>query len=140
MTEIALIAATLAALAVLIVSLRVYSLAKRVHEAADRLNRVLGSEIADAARQWAEAARGVRQATGKLERGLSSFDGVMSQLQHLLERLETHSVAGALMASGVNKLGSWVAGVRRGLAQTRQHRTSAREGEDRTEGQGEPSD
>jgi hypothetical protein len=140
MSSVALIAITLAALAVAALAVRTYVLVRRAHEVVDRVAEVVDTDIAGTAQAWRETARGVQQAAGKLERGLSSLASTADRLDRLAAKLDQEPLARLLVAPTLSKLSAWVAGVRRGLAKTHRQKPPGGRGVDFREDEGEPSD
>lgn len=115
-------AVTVAALVVAALGVRLYLLAGRVRAVAEEVRKALNPELTAAVREWREAALGVKQAVGKVDRGASSLAEVLARLERVSGRLEQDSLVRVLMSPAVAKATAWLAGVRRGLAKVQQQR------------------
>jgi hypothetical protein len=112
MENLALFAAALAAFVLAAVGIRVYFLVKRVH-------RLLDSEVGDMVRAWSDVARGVQEAVGKVDDGLSSLATSLQRVDRLTEKLEPEAMARTVLKPTVAKILSWIRGLRKGLASAR---------------------
>jgi len=135
MVELALVAATLAALAVIVLAVRILFLVRRVQKVWERVDHTIRSDLSPGICAWRDAARGVQQAAAKLEGGLAGIERIIHRLDGLSERLDS----GLLMGLALTKLSSWLAGVRRGL-RVHQQRVPARHAPEPGESEGEPGD
>jgi hypothetical protein len=118
MAELALLAATLAALAVTAVAIRAYLAMGRLHRLVEQVGKV-EAELAQTIEAWGQTARGVQQAVGNLDDGLKSLAKTLERVDRLTERLEPESVARTVVAPMVAKMAAWVSGLRKGLASAR---------------------
>ncbi len=138
MSEFALIAGALAALAVVVLVIRILFLVRRVQRVWERLDKTIESDLGPGIRAWGEAARGVQQAVGKLDRNLATVGRTLDRADRLTEKLEPEVLA-HLVTGPVAKLASWLTGVRRGL-KVHQHGEGAARRARASEDQAEPSD
>jgi len=117
MQTLALLAATLAAAALIVVSVKAYFLMIRAQAVVDRLGRLVESELTPTVRAWGETARGVQDATRKLDEGLGSLARTLGRVDRISERLEAEVVTLSVIQPAVAKVTSWLCGVRRGLGE-----------------------
>ena len=116
------LAAAIALLALAALAIRVYVLVTRVHRLTDQVSRLVESDVAAAIRALGDTARGARHAIGKLDDGFASLAKSLQRIDRLTEKLEPESMAQTVLRPAVAKIGSWLAGVRRGLASVRTRR------------------
>jgi hypothetical protein len=124
MVEIALVAAAIAAAALTVVCIKCYLFMVRTQAAVDRLR----SEAASAVQAWAEAARGVRRAAGKLEESLAPLSACLCRIDRVTEKLEPDLLAVSVIQPAISRVSSWLGGVRKGLAEMRGQRPRSRPG------------
>jgi len=125
MEKVALLAATLAAVALILVMVKVYVLVVRATAVVEKAGRLLDAEIAEAARGWGAAARGVQKAVGKLDQGLESLSVTIARVDRVAERLEPEALTLSVLQPALAKVGSWLGGVRKGLSGVASHRGRA---------------
>ncbi len=139
MAEVTLIAAAVAAMAVVVLVIRLLFLVRRVQRVWDRLDRAIESDLSPAIRELGEVARGIRQATGKLDADLVSLGRTLDRADRFTEKLEpellTHLLTGPLA-----RVASWVTGVRRGLRVHADKDSRGRSRIPRDEDEAEPND
>ena len=126
METLALLAATLAAAALIVVSVKAYFLVIRAQAMVDRLGQLVESELAPTARAWGETARGVQNATRKLDEGLGSLVRTLGRLDRISERLEADVVTLSVIQPALTKVVSWLGGVKKGLGEVVGHRPRAK--------------
>jgi len=126
MVALALIAAVIAAAAVTVVCIRTYLFLDRAQAALDRLNALVATDASVAVHAWAEAARGVQRAAGKLEDGLGSLNACLGRVDRVTEKLEPDLLAVSVIQPAIAKLSAWLGGVRKGLSDIRGHRPKAK--------------
>ncbi len=129
MTTVALIVAIAAGVAVLVVSFRLYLLAIRAQATIERIHRVVEVELAETIRAWGQAAQGVERAAGKIEEGVGRLSTTLSRIDRVAARLEPELLGLAALQPALAKVGSWLGGMRRGLAGATGQRSKAKTGE-----------
>ncbi|MBN1459277.1 MAG: hypothetical protein JXA57_07060 [Armatimonadetes bacterium] len=125
MANLALAATTLAALAFVFLVVKVYVLVARATAVVDKVGRLVDTEMAEAARAWGEAARGVQNAVGKLDQGLESLSVTLARVDRVAQRLEPEQLTLSVLQPALAKVGSWLGGVRRGLSEVTGHKGKA---------------
>jgi len=117
METAAVVAATLAVLALIGLAVKAYLVLVRAQAALDRFSRLLDEEVAPTMRGWAEAARGVQRAAGKLENGLALLGSSLGRVERLSEKLEPHVLTVAALQPAIARVSAWLSGMRKGLAE-----------------------
>ncbi len=128
MVEIALIAAIIAAAALTVVCIRAYLVLVRAQAALDHLNTLVTTEASTAVHAWAEAARGVQRAAGKLDEGIASLNACLHRADRVTEKLEPDLLVVSVIQPAISKVSSWLGGVRKGLSEIRGHRPKGKPG------------
>ncbi len=118
MVQITLIAAAIAAGALTVVCVKAYLFLVRTETTTKRVE----AEAALALQAWAEAARGVQRAAGKLEESLAPLSACLCRVDRVTEKLEPDFLAISVLQPAINKVTSWVSGLRKGLADMRGER------------------
>ncbi len=118
MTSFALLAVGVAGLAVAVVAVRAWLGLARL----ERALRSLEAHAEATAREWQEAARGVRRVAGKLEGGVESLANTLERVDRMTAAVEPQSLARTVVAPAAERLGAWLAGLRKGLAGLRGER------------------
>jgi hypothetical protein len=137
MADVTLVAGALAALAIIVLVIRMLFLIRRVQQVWERIDRTLESELSPGIREWGEAARGIREATGNLHEGISSLGRTLERVDQFTEKLEPELVA-HLLTGPLARLASWVAGVSRGMKAQTHKDTRGRSRPPRSKGEAEP--
>ena len=135
MTQIALLAATLAALAAAALAIRAYLAVARLQAVIDQVGKAVETDLRATIRAWGNTAQGLQQAVGKLDGSLQSLASTLERVDRVTEKLEPESVARTVVAPAVAKLAAWVAGLRKGLASTRHGKGRAKAGAGPGEGE-----
>lgn len=125
MADLAMAVATLAALALIFLAVKIYLLVARATTLVDKVGRLVDTEIAEAARAWGEAARGVQNAVGKLDQGLESLSVTLGRVDRVAQRLEPEQLTLSMLQPALAKVSSWLGGVRRGLSEVTGHKAKA---------------
>ncbi len=125
MVELALIAGVVAAVAVTIACIKLYTFLMRAQAAVDRL----GSEASTAVQAWAETARGVQRAAGKLEESLTPLGNCLCRVDRVTEKLEPDVLAVSVIQPAISRVSNWLGGFRRGLSDFRVQRPKGKAGE-----------
>jgi len=139
MAEVTLVAGALAALAVVALVIRLLFLIRRVQQVWERIDRTVESELSPAIREWGEAARGIREATGKLHDGMCSLGRTLGRVDRFTEKLEPALVA-HLVTGPLARVASWVAGVSRGMKAQAHKDSRGRSRPPRSKSEAEPGD
>jgi hypothetical protein len=126
METLVLLAAMLAAAALIVVSVKAYFLMVRAQAVVDDLGRLVESELTSTVRAWGETARGVQDATRKLDEGLGSLARTLGRVDRISEKLEPEVVTFSVIQPVVTKVVSWLGGVRKGLGEVVGHRPRAK--------------
>jgi hypothetical protein len=126
METLVLLAAMLAAAALIVVSVKAYFLMVRAQAVVDDLGRLVESELTPTVRAWGETARGVQDATRKLDEGLGSLARTLGRVDRISEKLEPEVVTFSVIQPVVTKVVSWLGGVRKGLGEVVGHRPRAK--------------
>ena len=126
METLVLLAAMLAAAALIVVSVKAYFLMVRAQAVVDDLGRLVESELTPTVRAWGETARGVQEATRKLDEGLGSLARTLGRVDRISEKLEPEVVTFSVIQPVLTKVVSWLGGVRKGLGEVVGHRPRAK--------------
>ena len=124
MAEVALVAATVAAVALVIVCVRAYLLLVQAELALRRLDKLVDADLRTAVHSVAQAAQGVQRAAGKLEEGIEPLNACLCRADRVSERFEPDLLAVSMIQPAIARMTSWLDGVRKGLSEMhgRRHR------------------
>lgn len=117
MQTVALVVATGAALVLTVVGVRALFLQARIGRLIEQAGRTLDSDVRPALGAWAEAARGLQRAVGKLEQGAAALNRSLDRVERITKMLEADLHALSAIQPAVSRIGSWLGGVRKGLSE-----------------------
>jgi len=126
MQTVALVVATVAALVFTAVGVRALLLQARIGRLIEQAGRTLDPDVRQALAAWAEAARGLQQAVGKLEQGMAVLNRSLDRVDRITKTLEADLDTLSAIQPVVSRIGSWLGGVRKGLSEVGGRRPKAR--------------
>jgi hypothetical protein len=116
MQTVALVVATVTALVFTAVGVRALFLQARIGRLIEQAGGTLDSDVRQALAAWVEAARGLQQAVGKLEQGMTALNRSLDRVDRITKTLEGDLHALSVVQPVISRIGSWLGGVRKGLS------------------------